>query len=89
MDKNVDIKKEMRQEIEEIRLLKKKMSYRSYKIRQSRLDKYRLEIEYLRHELKSPVNEIWLWIRRKHHLNISIDAIFERLHHWEKEHEPE
>ncbi len=51
----------------------------------SRLDKYREEIEYIRYELKSPVNEIHMWLRQKHHLKVGLQTISDRLNKWKEQ----
>ncbi len=75
-------KEEIKQDFELIEAAEAKSHYRSYKTRQSRLDRYQEEIEYARYELGKTLVQIRKWLRKKHHVKMSIAAIFNRLRKW-------
>lgn len=75
-------REEIKQDFELIDAVAEKFHYRSYKTRQSRLDRYRAEIEYARYELDKTLVKIHLWLRKKHHLKVDIRTIARRLRKW-------
>jgi len=80
-----DCEKELIQDIAAIHAARPGFHFRSYKTRRSRLDKYRAEIEFLRFKQGTTLYEIYLWLRRKHHVRVGIQTISDRLQQWEKE----